>query len=99
MRHNLALLLDSMRQWICFPPGRTLALLPQYRLSDGSAESQEAAAKKAEELFEVTKQVTTARFCQYENSLIFDGVFMTSENTVEKRLDDLKNELRFYFDE
>ena len=71
----------------------------QYRLSDGSAESQEAAAKKAEELFEVTKQVTTARFCQYENSLIFDGVFMTSENTVEKRLDDLKNELRFYFDE
>lgn len=71
----------------------------QYRFSDGSEESQEAAAKKAEELLEVTKRVTAARFCQYENSLIYDAVFMTSEHTVEKRLDELKNELRFYFDE
>ncbi len=72
----------------------------QYRFSDGSEESQEAAAKKAEELFEVVQQVTTARFCQYENTLIYNGVFMTSESSsVEKKLDDLKNELRFYFDE
>ena len=63
-------------------------------------EYQEAAAKKAEELFQVTQQVTTARFCQYENSLIFKAIFMTSEtSSVEEKLNNLKNELRFYFDE
>ncbi len=72
----------------------------QYRLAYGLEEYQEEAAKKAEELFQITQQITTARFCQYENSLIFDEIFMTSENSsVEKKLDNLKNELRFYFDE
>ncbi len=72
----------------------------QYRFTYGVEEYQEAAAKKAEELFQVTQQVTTARFCQYENSLIFKAIFMTSEtSSVEEKLNNLKNELRFYFDE
>ena len=49
-------------------------------------EHQEEATKKAEELFQITQQATTARFCQYENSLIFDAVFMTSDkSSVEKK--------------
>lgn len=78
------------------------AIVPTYKywLSSGTEEYQEEAAKKAEELFQITQQVTTARFCQYENSLIFDAIFMTSEeSSVEKKLDNLKDELRFYFDE
>lgn len=77
------------------------AFVPAYqRRFDSGEEYQKAAAEKAEELFQLTQQITTARFCQYENSLVFDTIFMTSENSsVEKKLDDLKNELRFYFDE
>lgn len=72
----------------------------QYRFTYGEEEYQEAAAKKAEELFQVTQQVTTARFCQYENSLIFHAIFMTSEaEPVAEKLEGLKEELRFYFDE
>ncbi len=83
-------------------PVNNNAVVPAYKywLSSGTEEYQEEAAKKAEELFQITQQVTTARFCQYENSLIFDAVFMTSEeSSVEKKLDNLKDELRFYFDE
>lgn len=83
-------------------PVNNNAVVPayQYRFTFGIEEYEKKAAKKAEELFQITQQVTTARFCQYENSLIFNAVFMTSENnTVEEKLDDLKNELRFYFDE
>lgn len=83
-------------------PVNNNAIVPayQYWLSSGTEEYQEEAAKKAEELFQITQQVTTARFCQYENSLIFDAIFMTSEeSSVEKKLDNLKDELRFYFDE
>lgn len=66
----------------------------------GAEEYQEDAAKKAEELFQLTQQVTTARFCGYENSLVRRAVFMTDgSQSVEERLEDLKNELRFYFDE
>ncbi len=62
-------------------------------------EHQEEATKKAEELFQITQQATTARFCQYENSLIFDAVFMTSDkSSVEKKLDNLKYENSLIFD-
>lgn len=83
-------------------PVNTNAVVPAYKywLSSGTEEYQEEGAKKAEELSQITQQVTTARFCQYENSLIFDAVFRTSEeSSVEKKLDNLKDELRFYFDE
>lgn len=71
----------------------------QYRFGLGM-EEPEAAKRKAEELFQITRQVTTARFCHYENSLVFQAIFMTSEDrSVEEKLDDLENELRFYFDE
>jgi ABC-type glycerol-3-phosphate transport system substrate-binding protein len=110
----LAFLLSDEMQgstgWENFGSGRMPTALPinnnafvpvyQYRFTYGTEEYQEAAAKKAEELFQLTQQATTARFCQYENSLVFNAVFMTSENSsAEKKLDDLKNELRFYFEE
>lgn len=110
----LAFLLSDEMQgsagWEDFGSGRMPTAVPvnnnafapscQYKFTYGSEEHQEAAAKKAEELFQLTQQVTTARFCQYENSLVFDAVFMTSEDSsAEKKLDDLKNELRFYFEE
>ncbi len=83
-------------------PVNNNAVIPAYKywLSFGMEEHQEEATKKAEELFQITQQATTARFCQYENSLILDAVFMTSDkSSVEKKLDNLKDELRFYFDE
>lgn len=107
------LLSDEMQGstgWENFGSGQKFTAIPvnnngvipafQYKFTYGTEEYQEAAAKKAEELFQVTRQVTTARFCQYENSLIFDTIFMTSEtSSVEEKLENLKNELRFYFDE
>lgn len=110
----LAFLLSDEMQgstgWENFGSGRMPTALPinnnafvpayQYWFTYGTEEYQEAAAKKAEELFQLTQQVTTARFCQRENSLVFEAVFMTNENrSVEEKLDDLKNELRFYFEE
>ena len=83
-------------------PVNNNAVVPlfQYKFSLGAEEYQEDAAKKAEELFQLTQQVTTARFCGYENSLVRRAVFMTDgSQSVEERLEDLKNELRFYFDE
>lgn len=107
------LLSDEMQGstgWENFGKGQMFTAIPvnnnavvpvyQHRFSSREGEHQKAAAKKAEELFQITQQVTTARFCQYENSLVFDAVFMASESSpVEKKLDDLKNELRFYFEE
>lgn len=108
------LLSDEMQGstgWENFGAGRMFTAIPvnnnafvpvyQHRLSVGTeGENQEKPLEKAEELFQISQQITTARFCQYENSLIFKEIFMTNEkNSVEKKLDHLKNELRFYFDE
>ncbi len=83
-------------------PVNNNAVVPAYqdRFTFGSEEYEKEAAKKAEELFQITQQVTTARFCQYENSLLYKIVSMGTENgSIEEKLEDLKNELRFYFDE
>lgn len=109
----LAFLLSDEMQgktgWEGFGSGTMFTAIPvndnavvpalQYRFGLGT-EEPEAAKRKAEELFQITRQVTTARFCHYENSLVFQAIFMTSEDrSVEEKLDDLENELRFYFDE
>ena len=107
------LLSDEMQAstgWEGFGNGKMPSVVPvnnnavvpalQYKFALGAEEYQEDAAKKAEELFQLTQQVTTARFCGYENSLVRRAVFMTDgSQSVEERLEDLKNELRFYFDE
>ncbi len=83
-------------------PVNNNAVVPlfQYKFSLGAEEYQEDAAKKAEELSQLTQQVTTARFCEYENSLIYQTVFMTDgSRPVAERLENLKDELRFYFEE
>ena len=83
-------------------PVNNNAVVPlfQYKFSLGTEEYQEDAAKKAEELSQLTQQVTTARFCEYENSLIYQTVFMTDgSRPVAERLENLKDELRFYFEE
>ncbi len=110
----LAFLLSDEMQgstgWEGFGNGKMPSVVPvnnnavvpalQYKFALGAEEYQEDAAKKAEELFQLTQQVTTARFCGYENSLVRRAVFMTDgSQSVEERLEDLKNELRFYFDE
>lgn len=109
----LAFLLSDEMQgktgWEGFGSGTMFTAIPvndnavvpalQYWFGLGT-EEPEAAKRKAEELFQITRQVTTARFCHYENSLVFQAIFMTSEDrSVEEKLDDLENELRFYFDE
>ncbi len=110
----LAFLLSDEMQgstgWEGFGNGKMPSVVPvnnnavvpalQYKFALGAEEYQEDAAKKAEELFQLTQQVTTARFCGYENSLVRRAVFMTDgSQSIEERLEDLKNELRFYFDE
>ena len=83
-------------------PVNNNAVVPlfQYKFTLGTEEYQEDAAKKAEELSQLTQQVTTARFCEYENSLIYQTVFMTDgSRPVAERLENLKDELRFYFEE
>lgn len=110
----LAFLLSDEMQgstgWEGFGNGKMPSVVPvnnnavvpalQYKFALGAEEYQEDAAKKAEELFQLTQQVTTARFCGYENSLVRRAVFMTDgSQSVEERLEDLKNELCFYFDE
>ncbi len=110
----LAFLLSDEMQgstgWEGFGNGKMPSVVPvnnnavvpalQYKFALGAEEYQEDAAKKAEELFQLTQQVTTARICGYENSLVRRAVFMTDgSQSVEERLEDLKNELRFYFDE
>ena len=110
----LAFLLSDEMQgstgWEGFGNGKMPSVVPvnnnavvpalQYKFSLGAEEYQEDAAKKAEELSQLTQQVTTARFCEYENSLIYQTVFMTDgSRPVAERLENLKDELRFYFEE
>ncbi|MCI9176053.1 MAG: carbohydrate ABC transporter substrate-binding protein [Lachnospiraceae bacterium] len=110
----LAFLLSDEAQggtgWEGFGNGKMFGAVPvnnnavvpalQYQFALGTGVDSEEAREKAEELFQITQQVTTARFCYYENSLVFQALFMTSEeSSVEEKLDDLENELRFYFDE
>lgn len=83
-------------------PVNNNAVVPvlQYKFSFAANEYQEEAKKKAEELFQITQQVTTARFCEYENFLVHQAVYMTDRSRpVAERLEDLKDELRFYFEE
>jgi len=73
-------------------PVNNNAVVPAYqdRFTFGSEEYEKEAAKKAEELFQITQQVTTARFCQYENSLLYKIVSMGTENgSIEEKLEDM----------